>query len=64
MGLPLAPELAHMCTAYLLRYYQTPENGTLTIYSDDVAATYPIDTLPLAPYTLKTTDLTPPKTAN
>ena len=56
MGLPLAPELARMCTAYLLRNYHTPENESLTIYFDDVAATYPIDNLPLAPYTLKATE--------
>ena len=56
MGLPLAPELARMCTAYPLRDYKTPEKETLTIYFDDVAATYPIDNLPLAPYTLKPTE--------
>ena len=55
MGLPLAPELARMCTAYLLRDYQPPPNECLTVYFDDVASTYPIDNLPLGPYNLKPT---------
>ena len=58
MGLPLAPELDRMCTAYLLRDYKTPPGHSLTIYFDDVA-TYPIDNLPLEPYNLKPT---PPNT--
>ena len=59
MGLPLAPELARMCTAYLLRDYVTPPNQRLTVYFDDVASTFPIEDLPLAPYNLKPT---PPNT--
>ena len=59
MGLPLAPELARMCTAYLLRNYETPPNEKLTIYFDDVASTFPIENLPLATYNLKPT---PPNT--
>ena len=59
MGLPLAPELARMCTAYLLSYYTVPPWQTLTVYFDDIAATYPIDNLPLAPFILKET---PPNT--
>ena len=55
MGLPLAPELARMATAYLLRNYQQPLGHTLTLYFDDVAATYPIQDLPLDPYNLKET---------
>ena len=39
MGLPLAPELARMATAFLLRNYEQPLGHTLTIYFDD--ATYP-----------------------
>ena len=53
MGLPLAPELAQMCTANLLRVYQLPPNECLTVYFDDVASIYPIDNLPLGPYNLK-----------
>ena len=59
MGLPIAPELARMCTAYLLRNYETPPNEKLTVYFDDVASTFPIEDLPLAPYNLKPT---PPNT--
>ena len=55
MGLPLASELARMSTAYLLRNYSPPPNEHLTLYFDDVAASYPIEDLPLAPYSLKTT---------
>ena len=44
MGLPLAPELARMATAYLLRNYQQP-----------LSAIYPILDLPLDPYNLKET---------
>ena len=43
MGLPLAPELARMATAYLLRLYLPPPNERLIIYFDDIAATYPVD---------------------
>ena len=53
MGLPLAPELARMATAFLLRNYEQPLGHTLTIYFDD--ATYPILDLPLEPYILKET---------
>ena len=56
MGLPLAPELARMCTAYLLEYYEPPPNHCLTIYFDDVAATYPPNDLPLGTYILKETE--------
>ena len=59
MGLPLAPELARMCTAYLLSYYTVPPWQTLTVYFDDIAATYPIQDLTLAPFILKET---PPNT--
>ena len=55
MGLPLAPELARMATAYLLRDYETPIGHSLTIYFDDVSTTYPINNLPLTPYNLKDT---------
>ena len=59
MGLPLAPELARMCTAYLLRNYEPPIGEALTLYFDDVAATYPIKALPLKPFNLlPTTDNT------
>ena len=56
MGLPLAPELARMCTAYLLEHYEPPHDHCLTIYFDDVAATYPPNDLPLGPYNLKETE--------
>ena len=55
IGLPLAPELARMATAYLLSDYETPIGHSLTIYFDDVSATYPINNLPLTPYNLKDT---------
>ena len=45
-----------MCTAYLLSYYTVPAWHTLTVYFDDVAATYPIQDLPLAPFVLKATE--------
>ena len=53
MGLPLAPELARMATAFLLRNYEQPLGHTLTIYFDD--ATYTILDLPLESYILKET---------
>ena len=56
MGLPLAPELARMTTAFLLRSYQEPTGHILTLYFDDVAATYPIGELPLQPFVLKDTE--------
>ena len=56
MGLPLAPEIARMCTAFLLKDYQPPTNHSLTIYFDDVASTYPPTDLPLETYNLKTTE--------
>ena len=49
-GPPLAPELE--CAPL-----------SLTIYFDEVASTYPIDNLPLGPYTLKATPQTQPKIA-
>ena len=49
-----------MCTAYLLAYYTVPPWQTLTVYFDDIAATYPIQDLPLAPFILKET---PPNTS-
>ncbi|KAI6658717.1 hypothetical protein LOD99_10949 [Oopsacas minuta] len=56
MGLPIAPELARLCTAYLLNNYRPPPgNLVLTIYFDDLAATFPVMDLPLGPYTLKET---------
>ena len=53
MGLPFAPELARMATAFLLRNNEQPLGHTLTIYFDD--ATYPILDLPLESYILKET---------
>lgn len=55
MGLTLAPELARMATAYLLKDYHPPPGETLTLYFDDATATYPINDLPLSPYNLKLT---------
>ena len=55
MGLPIAPELARMCTAYLLKDYNPPPGQSLTIYFDDIAASYPLDNIPLEPYTVKPT---------
>ena len=52
MGLPLAPELARMCTAYLLLNYSPPPNHTLTLYFDDLASTYPLPMDILKPFTL------------
>ena len=37
VGLPLAPERARMCTAYLLKSYKPPIGQALTLYFDDVA---------------------------
>ena len=48
-----------MCTAYLLRNYETLPNEKLTVYFDDVASTFPIENLPLEHYILKPT---PPNT--
>ena len=56
MGLPIAPELARMCTAFLTRDYTPPPGHVLTIYFDDLATTYPIDLELLKPYTIKTTE--------
>ena len=53
MGLPLAPELARMCTAYLLLNYSPPPNNTLTLYFDDLASTYDIPSTLLAPFILE-----------
>ena len=55
MGLQLAPEIARMATAFLLRNYEQPAGHTLTIYFDDVSATYHILDLPLEPFILKET---------
>ena len=46
MGLPLAPELARLVTAHLLRNFTPPPGGILTLYFDDLAANFEIDTLP------------------
>ena len=54
-GTPLAPELARSTTAYLLRDYIQPPGHKLTLYFDDVASTFPIHNLPLAPFSLKET---------
>ena len=56
MGLPIAPELARMCTAYLLKDYNPPPGQSLTIYFDDIAASYPLENILLEPYTVKPTD--------
>ena len=53
MGFPVSPELARMCTAFLLRNYQPPRNESLTLYSDDVYATYPHRHTPPWPIQLK-----------
>lgn len=42
MGLPLAPELSRMVTAYLLRDCVPPHGEILTLYFDDLASTYPL----------------------
>ena len=55
-GIPIAPELARVCTAYMLLDYNPPPQQVLTLYFDDLAATFPIDTVPLSPYTVKPTD--------
>ena len=64
MGLTLAPLLARMCTAHLLRGFQTPLPGphTLTVYYDNVAGTFALDqqhisnlSKSLAPYELSMT---------
>ena len=45
MGLTLAPLLARMCTGHLLRGFTTPlpEPHKLTVYYDDISATFPLD---------------------
>ena len=55
MGLPLAPELSRMATTYLLRDYAPPPGEILTLYFDDVAATFPIPPAPdiLSSYVLE-----------
>ena len=53
MGLPLAPELSRMVTAYILKDYVPPVNQILTVYFDDVASTYPIPLDLLSPYILE-----------
>lgn len=53
MGLPLAPELARMCTAYLLLNYHPPPKSVLTIYFDDITTTYEIPPNLLTPYELE-----------
>ena len=53
MGLPLAPELARMTTAYLLLKCTPPPNNALTIYFDDLASTYPLPLDILKPYELE-----------
>ena len=53
MGLPLAPELLRMFTAFLLRDYQAPPGEILTLFFDDVASTFPIPHDLLAPYELE-----------
>ena len=53
MGLPLAPELARMTTAYLLLKYKHPLHDAFTIYFDDIASTYQLPLDLLAPYVLE-----------
>ena len=53
MGLPLAPELARMVTAFLLLDYTPPPNNMITIYFDDIASSFPIPTDLLAPYVIE-----------
>ena len=44
MGLTLAPQLARMTTAFLLRNFKVPSRQDIfTIYYDDLAATFPLD---------------------
>ena len=53
MGLPLAPELSRMATAYLLKDYTPPPGEIITFYFDDVASTFPLPLDLLHPYLLK-----------
>ena len=64
MGLTIAPQLARLTTAFLLRQFKLPSpKDTLTLYYDDVAASFPptddnISNLQvaLAPYKLVATE--------
>ena len=64
MGLTIAPQLARLTTAFMLRNYILPSpNDTLTLYYDDVAASFPPTDdnisslqLALAPYKLIPTE--------
>ena len=53
MGLPLAPEISRMCTAFILKDYHPPPGEVLTLFFDDVASTYRIPMDLLAPYKLE-----------
>ena len=53
MGLPLAPELARMTTAYLLLNYHAPLHCALTIYFDDITSNFEIPDDLLAPYVIE-----------
>ena len=53
MGLPLAPELARMTTAYLMLNYTLPPNQAITIYFDDIASTVKLPLDFLSPYLLE-----------
>ena len=64
MGLPLAPELARMCTAFLLRDYQPPPGHNLTVYFEDLPATYPIYNIPHQAYSIKKTENNQTQDAN
>ena len=64
MGLTLAPQLARMTTAFLLRNFKVPSRqDVFTIYYDDLAATFPLDDANISnienslhPYILKRTE--------
>ena len=53
MGLPLAPELARMTTAYLMLNYHLPLNQAIAIYFDDIASTLKLPLDFLSPYVLE-----------
>ena len=64
MGLTLAPQLARMTTAFLLRNFKVQSRQDIfTIYYDDLTATFPLDDANISniaeslhPYILKRTE--------